>query len=70
MASRSILVDWSNIQLFNFYSGNNYNKSFDNVKDYVSEKKNYEYFSPNEQIYIENVQRIFIFIKKDRRIHS
>ena len=54
MASRSILVDWSNIQLFNFYSGNNYNKSFDNVKDYVSEKKNYEYFSPNEQIYIEN----------------
>ena len=31
MASRSILVDWSNIQLFNFYSGNNYNKSFDGV---------------------------------------
>lgn len=62
MASRSILVDWSNIQLFNFYSGNNYNKSFDNVKDYVSEKKNYEYFSPNEQIYIENGISVYLYL--------
>lgn len=62
MATRSILVDWANIQLLNFYSGQKFDKIISGeIKDKFRQN-NYDYFSIEEQIYIEdNVAYIYIY---------
>lgn len=62
MYTRAILVDWSDIQLLNFYSGKNYNKIINEETKSKFEKSNYDYFSVREQIYIEgNVAYISLY---------